>query len=205
MSSRIARIAAAATALLAALLLVVSCSESKPAEQHAAHDTDEPVITGEPAGFNEADVAFATNMIPHHQQAIDMAALVPERTTNQELITLANKISAAQQPEINALRVFLVQWNENPQDGSGGHEGHAPMMGMADEATMQQLAALSGPEFDRLWLQTMVAHHEGAVEMAMTEIAKGENVDAKRMAQNIIDTQQREIGQMNEMLEAANG
>jgi len=97
-----------------------------------------------------------------------------------------------------------VQWNENPQDSTGGHEDHgggmADMAGMVDEATMTKLKTLKGAEFDRLWLQSMIGHHEGAIEMAKPEVADGQNVDAKNMAQNIIDTQQAEIGQMKQML-----
>lgn len=202
MPSLIARIAAVLTALFVAVALS-SCS-SGDSNGHTDHPgTDEPVITGEPAGYNADDVAFATNMIPHHEQALELSALVPDRSTNPELITLAEQISAAQQPEINTLRVFLVQWNENPDDGDpgAGHEGHADMQGMVDEATMERLRTLSGAEFDTLWLQSMISHHEGAVEMAKAELANGKNVDAKRMAQSIVDTQQAEIAQMRQMLE----
>jgi uncharacterized protein (DUF305 family) len=201
MTSRIARTAAVLIALFAALFL--SACTSSETEGHTEHDqTSEPVITGQPAGFNADDVAFATNMIPHHQQAVEMSNLVPDRSTDPEVLALAEKISAAQQPEINAMRVFLVQWNENPEDGTGGgHEGHGNMQGMVDDATMARLQSLNGPEFDTLWLQSMISHHQGAIEMAKAEISNGENVDAKRMAQTIVDTQQAEIGEMNQMLE----
>lgn len=201
MTSRIARIAAVLTAL-AAMFFLAACSSSQN-ESHTEHEqTSEPVITGTPAGFNADDVAFATNMIPHHQQAIDLSALVPERSTNPAVMALAEKITAAQQPEINALRVFLVQWNENPEDGNaGGHEGgHGQMQGMVDEATMAKLQTLKGSEFDTLWLESMISHHQGAIEMAKAEIANGENVDAKSMAQAIVDTQEAEIGEMNDIL-----
>jgi uncharacterized protein (DUF305 family) len=198
MTSRTTRIVAVLAALAAALFLA-SCSSSAP-QDHSGHTTDQPAITGQPAGFDADDVAFATNMIPHHQQAVELSQLVADRSTNQELIALANQISAAQQPEINAMRVFLVQWNENPQDSTGGHQGHDKMAGMVDEATMSKLKSSNGAEFDKLWLQSMIAHHQGAIEMAKAELANGQNVDAKRMAQNIVDTQQAEINQMNRML-----
>lgn len=194
-------------AVLAALFvaLVVSGCTSPASDGHTDHqNSDEPVVSGEPAGFNAQDVTFATNMIPHHEQAVELSQLAPDRSTNQELIALAGQISAAQEPEIRTLRVFLVQWNENPQDGAGGHEGHgggmADMAGMVDEATMTKLQSLKGEEFDRLWLQSMIGHHEGAIEMAKPEVANGQNVDAKNMAQHIIDTQQAEISQMKQML-----
>jgi uncharacterized protein (DUF305 family) len=197
MMSRLAAIVAA----LAAALFLSSCS-SPASEEHADHQQPEsPVINEQPAGFNADDVAFVTNMIPHHEQAVDMSALVQDRSTDPEVIALAEKISAAQEPEIRAMKVFLVQWNENPQDSSG-HEGHgSTMQGMLDEPTMTKLASLKGAEFDTLWLQSMISHHEGAIEMAKAELANGENVDAKRMAQTIVDTQQAEIGQMKQMLE----
>ena len=200
MSSRTARILAVLTALVVALLLS-SCSSAETEDQADSAQSSQPAITGQPAGFNADDVAFVTNMIPHHEQAIQMSALVADRSQNQEVITLADQISAAQQPEINAMRVFLVQWNENPQDGTeGGHGGHGAMSGMVDDAAMAKLQSLKGPEFDTLWLQSMISHHQGAIEMAKAEVATGENVDVKRMAQTMIDTQQVEIGQMNEML-----
>ncbi|BBY80948.1 DUF305 domain-containing protein [Mycolicibacterium pulveris] len=206
MTSFATRIVAAFVALATALL-VSSCSQSESSEGHPDHQApDTPAITGQPAGYNADDVAFATNMIPHHEQAVEMSALVPERSTNPEVIALAEQISAAQQPEINALRVFLVQWNENPDTATGdGHAHHGDMQGMVDEATMAKLSELTGEEFDTLWLESMISHHEGAVEMAKAEIANGENVDAKRMAQTIIDTQQAEIDQMQQMLRGPNG
>jgi uncharacterized protein (DUF305 family) len=139
-------------------------------------------------------------MIPHHEQAVELSAMVPDRSTNAELITLAQQISAAQQPEINVMKVFLVQWNENPETNSG-HAGHGnTMQGMVDAATMTKLQSLQGAEFDKLWLESMISHHQGAIEMAKAEVANGQNVDVKSMAQTMVDTQQSEIGQMKQML-----
>jgi uncharacterized protein (DUF305 family) len=194
-----ARVAAVVAAVAAALFLS-SCSNSTSNNNADHPKTDEPVITGQPAGFNADDVAFATNMIPHHKQAVDLSALVPDRSTNAELIALAQQISAAQQPEINVMKVFLVQWNENP-DTNSGHAGHGnTMQGMVDAATMTKLQSLNGAEFDKLWLESMIGHHQGAIEMAKAEIANGDNVDAKSLAKNIVTTQEAEIGQMKQML-----
>jgi uncharacterized protein (DUF305 family) len=193
------RVPAALAALMIALF-VSSCS-SPAADGHTDHQhSDEPVITEQPAGYNADDVAFATNMIPHHQQAVELSALVPDRSTNAELVELAQQISAAQQPEINVMKVFLVQWNENP-DTNSGHAGHGnTMQGMVDAATMTKLQSMNGEEFDRLWLESMISHHHGAIEMAKAEIANGDNVDAKALANNIVTTQEAEIGQMKQML-----
>jgi uncharacterized protein (DUF305 family) len=197
----ITRLVAVLAALAAALFLSACTSPaSEPSSDgHTDHEhTSEPVITGEPAAHNSDDVAFATNMIPHHQQAVELSALVPDRSTNPEVISLAADIAAAQQPEIETMKVFLVQWTGGEQ--TGGHGGHADMQGMVDKATMAKLESLSAAEFDTLWLQSMIGHHQGAVEMAKAEIANGANTDAKGLAQTIIDTQQAEIGQMQQML-----
>ena len=198
-----ARIAAVLVALATALF-VSACSgpAGSSSDSHTDHQqSDEPAVSAEPAGYNADDVAFATNMIPHHQQAVDLSALVPDRSTNPEVTKLASDIAAAQGPEIETMKVFLVQWNENPDTNTGsGHGGHGAMQGMVDEATMARLESLKGAEFDTLWLQSMIGHHQGAIEMAKAEVANGENVDAKGMANDIITTQQAEIGQMEQML-----
>jgi uncharacterized protein (DUF305 family) len=199
MPSMTRRVAAALAALAAALFLS-SCSNSASDGHNEHQQTDEPVITGQPAGYNADDVAFATNMIPHHQQAVDLSAMVPDRSTDAQLVALAEQISAAQQPEINVMKVFLVQWNENP-DTNSGHAGHgSAMAGMVDAATIAKLQSLNGAEFDKLWLESMISHHQGAIEMAKAEIANGDNVDAKALAKNIVTTQEAEIGQMKQML-----
>src|SRR5262245_11034682 len=197
------RRAAAAVVAVAAALLLSSCSGSagsSAAGTTGQQHSDQPAITGQPAGYNADDVAFATNMIPHHRQAVDLAALAPDRSSNPRLVALASQISAAQQPEIDVMKVFLVQWNENP-DTNSGHVGHgSTMVGMVDPATMTKLQSLDGAEFDTLWLQSMISHHQGAIEMAKAEIANGDNMDAKSLADNIVTTQQAEIGQMKQLL-----
>jgi uncharacterized protein (DUF305 family) len=202
MSPQLARIVAGLAALATAVA-IAGCTSPSSSDGHADHasDTSAPVISGQPAGYDADDVAFATQMIPHHQQAVDLSALVPDRSTNPQVIQLAQTISAEQAPEIQTLKAFLVQWKENP-DSDTGHSGHDGMAmdGMVDDATMQRLKSLKGPEFDTLWLQSMIGHHRGAIEMAKAEIANGANVDAKTLAQSIITAQQAEIDQMNKML-----
>ena len=78
--------------------------------------------------------------------------------------------------------------------------GGSAMQGMVDDATMTKLKSLNGPEFDTLWLQSMIAHHQGAIEMAKTEIAKGQSADLTTMAKSIVTSQQAEIDQMKQML-----
>src|SRR5882757_1686482 len=212
MKSFIALLAAVPTAVL------LSACTSPASDEHANHqqgsESSQSSPAEQPAGFNDKDVDFATNMIPHHQQAVEMAAMVPDRSTNPAVLKLAADISAAQGPEIETLKVFLVQWKEgtdtNPEapetsgspDSHGGHGGMDPMemQGMIDAAAIANLASLKGPEFDKLWMQSMISHHEGAIEMANAEIAGGANVDAKSLAQQIVTAQQGEITQMKQML-----
>ncbi|MGH3640386.1 MAG: DUF305 domain-containing protein [Mycobacterium sp.] len=193
-------------AALATALLLSSCTSpaGTSGDGHADHEHGSQSSTAAAhAQSNAADVAFATDMIPHHQQAVAMAALVPDRSTDPAVIKLASEISAAQGPEIETMKAFLVQWSAG-EDAS--HEGHGGAMegmqmpGMVDDVTMTKLASLNGVEFDRLFLQSMIGHHEGAISMANTEIADGVNADAKALAKQIVTAQQAEIGQMKQML-----
>lgn len=200
--------ASVASVALAAALLLAGCSGDAGGDEQAGRTGQDlteqtPVITGQPASFNDDDIAFASHMVGHHQQAVELAALVPGRSSDAEVLALARQIQAEQQPEIETLKALLVQWNDGSgaQSGPGDHGGTG-MPGMADGATMAKLASLSGAEFDTLWLQTMIDHHRGAVGMADTEIADGVNTDAKRLAQGIVAAQQAEIDRMNSMLSA---
>lgn len=145
------------------------------------------------ADHNEADVTFAQQMIPHHRQAVDMAAPVPQHTGNAQVIALANQISQAQQPEIDQLTGWLKQW------GSAEMADHGSMSGMVDTG---DLGTLRDSAYDRKWLQLMVEHHRGAIDMARTELAQGGNADAKAMAQRIVDSQQAEVDTMTALLAA---
>ncbi|MFN8032512.1 MAG: DUF305 domain-containing protein [Mycobacterium sp.] len=192
MTSTTTRIIAGITALAAAVFLS-SCGKSEEHSEPAAGST---TSTEQVAAHNGEDVMFAQMMIPHHQQALDLAALVPDRSTNPAVITLATTISGEQQPEIDAMKALLVQWDVDPASGHGG----MAMQGMVDDATMTKLQSLNGAEFDTLWLQSMIAHHQGAIEMANTEIAKGQSADMITMAKSIVTAQQAEIDQMKQML-----
>ncbi|MEE9243790.1 MAG: DUF305 domain-containing protein [Mycobacterium sp.] len=203
-----------AAALVAVTATVTLAACSPPADSPQSGQTgigisETPVITGEPAGYNAADVVFLTNMIGDHQQAIELSKLVGDRTANPELAELADLMVAAQQPEINIMNVFLVQWKENPEARTdpSGREDHAKqgpdVPGMVDDATMEKLKSLRGNEFDILWLTTMISHQQGAAEMADAEIANGVNVDAVAMARTMAARQEAEIEQMQQILEGS--
>ncbi|GLP78101.1 hypothetical protein TUM20983_52110 [Mycobacterium antarcticum] len=195
MKSVIALVAALATALF-----LSACT--KPAPTAGDGQTD-PASTSESSSAaapnNAADVTFVTGMIPHHEQAVEMSQLAPDRSTDPAVLKLASEIAAAQGPEIETMKAFLVQWNAGTDTGHEGHDMGA-MNGMVDDATMSRLETLKGPAFDQLWLQSMIGHHEGAIAMANTEIADGANADAKTLAQQIVTAQQAEITQMKQML-----
>jgi uncharacterized protein (DUF305 family) len=181
-------------AALATAAVVSSCAGPPSSHEHASQDTRS-------TEHNAADVAFAQNMIPHHQQAVDMSAMVPSRTANPDVVVLANHIGSDQQSEIDMLKELLARWGEPTGADHAGHDGHAAMGidGMVDAATMERLQYLRGGEFDGLWLRSMIKHHQGAVTMAQHEVAHGQNPDAVKMAKIIVDWQQLEIGQMTKL------
>ncbi|MDA2950364.1 MAG: DUF305 domain-containing protein [Mycobacterium sp.] len=202
MTSPITRMTAGLIAA-ATVIALSGCSTGAREDRGAA---DAPPTSAEAAtGRNTDDVMFAQLMIPHHQQAVELAALVPDRSTDPELIRLAATIAGQQQPEITAMKAMLAQWevesSETPHQGAHG----MTMAGMVDEATMVRLEALKGPEFDTLWLRSMIAHHQGAIEMANVEITDGSNVDMVGLARAIVSAQQREIDQMTQMLAGMEG
>lgn len=146
------------------------------------------------SGFSGTDIMFAQMMIPHHQQAVDMSTLAETRTTNPEILALAKQIKDAQAPEIKQ----MTAWIES--SGSSMDMGHD--MGMGGMLTDEQMTALEnaqGAAFDKLYLEGMIGHHQGALQMAKM-IEKSDNAEAKELAANIIKSQSAEIDKMKQML-----
>lgn len=182
-------------------LLLAGCGDD--GSNDAATDTgSEPAATSTAdAEFTNADVEFAQGMIPHHQQAVEMAQMVPDEGVSPELVTIADAIEGAQQPEIDQMTTMLKRWGEDaPSTGMGEH---GSMDGMMSSADMDALASMNGTEFEQMFLIMMIEHHEGAISMAQTELAEGQDPEAQALAQAIIDTQQSEITQMEQLLQAA--
>ena len=159
------------------------------------------------ANYDATDVGFAQGMIPHHAQAIEMADLALTNTKNPDVLALANTIKAAQSPEIEKLSGWLGNWGQSvPSTASGSMDhdmsgmGGMMMDGMMSQADMDRLETSTGTEFDRLWIELMIQHHEGAVKMSKTEVADGKNPDAIALAQAIIASQQAEITTMESLL-----
>lgn len=189
--------AVVAVAAAATVLVLSGCNST--AEDRSAPESPAASV-GPTAGHNTDDVMFAHMMIPHHQQAVELAALVPDRSMNPAVVEMAATIAAQQQPEIDAMRAMLVRWEVSPDEMVHGGAHGMPMAGMVDDATMIQLQAQRGPGFDSLWLTSMIGHHEGAIEMARVEIADGKNVDMVGLAKAVVTAQQGEIDEMKLML-----
>ena len=162
------------------------------------------------AAFNAGDVTFAQGMIPHHQQAVEMStiALDPARNAGTAVKDLATRIQGAQDPEIKLMTGWLAEWGQ-PVDGMGGMSmdgmdmADMPGMdGMMTAAEMTALEAATGPAFDKLWLDMMVRHHQGAVTMSKTAETDGKAAVVKELAAKIVSAQEGEIGEMQKLLAA---
>ncbi|MHA7209838.1 DUF305 domain-containing protein [Arthrobacter sp. MDT1-65] len=166
---------------------------------------------------NDADVMFAQMMIPHHQQAVEMSDMMLAKDgISPEITDLATRIKDAQGPEIQTMTGWLEAWGE-PMEPEGGMESHsmestgsdsmesdmggsASMDGMMNEDQLSELDTAEGTEASRLFLESMIAHHEGAVGMAQDEIDDGQNPEAIDLAGTIVETQNAEIAEMKELL-----
>ncbi|MGX7671205.1 DUF305 domain-containing protein [Plantactinospora sp. DSM 117369] len=202
------RLAGLVVATLVPVALAAGCGG---ASHGGGHGDDQ--ATASPTGtasatvaYNQADIAFAQEMIPHHQQAVQMAELGEARASDPKVKELAAKIKAAQQPEIEQMTAMLRDWAvPMPSPSSGGHGTHGgsptgAMPGMMSEQDMASLEKADGGEFDRMFLEMMIQHHQGAVQMSDTELQQGQNPAAKDLAAKIKADQTAEIGQMRSML-----
>jgi uncharacterized protein (DUF305 family) len=209
-----------AAAVVPLALLVAACGDD--GGDDTAAETPDETTTSQPAieEHNDADVAFAQMMIPHHGQAIEMAALAPDRAESPQIRDLAARIQGAQDPEIELMTGWLEEWGEDVPAVGGGHSmddgtgstgpmggepmGDDPMAeGMMDEAAMTGLEAASGAAFDRMFAEMMIQHHQGAVDMANAEIENGQFPEAIALAEAIVEAQEAEISEMQAFLAQA--
>ena len=179
---------------LAFALALTGCAASGEAPQGGA--SSEAGATA-----NAADETFATMMIPHHQQAVEMAdTMLAKEDADPRVLELAQQIRDAQQPEIERMQGWLDAWGVDAE-GGGGHGGHGGEGdGMMSEEDMAALEAAEGAEASRLFLEQMIVHHEGAVEMAEAELDSGQHPEALELAQQVIDAQTAEIAEMQQLL-----
>jgi uncharacterized protein (DUF305 family) len=199
-------IVAGAGALIA-LVVTAGCSSSDSGSEHPAeHSTSVSSATASPAApsaeaHNDADVTFAQQMIPHHTQAVEMSdTLLAKQGIDPRVTELANQIKAAQGPEIRQMQGWLTQWGAPAMPPMSGHGDMAGMSGMMSEQDMTALKDAQGVEAGKLFLTQMIAHHEGALTMAQSEIKDGQYPPAVEMARAIMTSQQREIDTMNGIL-----
>ncbi|WP_206515929.1 DUF305 domain-containing protein [Nocardioides pantholopis] len=177
-----------------------------PGEAAKTVGPDEPEVEVEDP-WNHADVAFLQMMIPHHAQALAMSELASTRAADPRVRRLADRIHAAQRPEILAMAAWLEEHDievpraaEDPSAYDHGQHGHNEMQGMLSPEQMAALERASGPRFDRLFLQGMIGHHEGAIAMSEDVARDGAHVRVTEIASDVIVTQQDEIDVMRRML-----
>lgn len=171
--------------LAAASLLLVGCSGT----------------SDDSAEFDADDTMFAQMMIPHHEQAIELSdmALDPATGAGQTVKDLATRIKAEQDPEIAQMTSLLTAWGQPTQmDASMDHS--SMMGGMLSTDELAALGALRGPDFDTSWLKAMIAHHEGAVEMARDVIDNGTNNEIRALAESMVSSQLAEIDEMKALV-----
>ena len=192
-------------ALFAATSMLTACGDSDDNPEPETH------TAADGAQFNDADAEFATNMIQHHAQALQMVDLTMGRELDPEVQRPAESIRMAQTPEIEQMADWLTAWDqpipETVRDhanahGDGSMEMGSDLPGMMTAEEMAELQAAEGDEFQQLWLEMMIEHHEGAIEMAQIEQSDGKFATAIELADAIESCQQDEITTMKDLLKS---
>jgi uncharacterized protein (DUF305 family) len=211
------RSTALAAAAVAAVLVLGACdADSGDGTSDKAKDAGPGVVApgrpGEPARTlsaeeavkeagqdtaNSADFRYAQMMIEHHRQALVMTELVPKRASSATVKRLAERISAGQKPEIGAMEGWL---RKNGGDKRKQHHDHAGMPGMATDAQLKKLRSAEGKAFDKLFLELMITHHQGALTMATEALAEGNDVIVEEMASDVVAQQTVEINRMRSLM-----
>ena len=187
--------------LSASALVLAGCSSN---EMMLGQDDGLMSVVQGSADAEPSDVMFAQMMIPHHQQAVVMADLAADRASDPFIRQLAQDIKSAQDPEIKLMSSWLSEWGIDPMmsvDDLDSHAGHG-MSGMLTDDQLDELRAADGPAFDALFAAGMIAHHEGAIEMARDVLDAGGSAEVAQLAREIIVEQEKEILQMRAFLNA---
>ncbi|WP_225828984.1 DUF305 domain-containing protein [Streptomyces naphthomycinicus] len=196
------RRAVLATVAVTGALVLAACGgngDDGDTGAHTGHGSS-ATASASAGAHNAQDVAFAQGMIPHHQQALEMAELAAGRASSARVKDLAARIEKAQDPEIRTMTGWLKAWGEQVPMAGMDHSGHSGMAGMMSDADMTALKKATGKDFDSRFLSLMVEHHQGAVEMATTEQQKGRDSAAKAVADAIVTAQNAEIKEMRQLL-----
>lgn len=213
------RTVATGVAALAAVAVIGACSNAGTKEATSPASVPpasvQSATSAQAAPHNRADMMFAHMMIPHHEQAIEMSDIIlSKQDIDPRVVDLATQIKAAQGPEIEQMQGWLKQWGMKMEDmppmgdmpGHGGmgempgHGGMGNMAGMMSPVEMDALRNARGDEASTLFLTGMIEHHKGALTMAQDEITNGQFPDAITMARSILESQQKEIDTMNQIL-----
>jgi uncharacterized protein (DUF305 family) len=195
------RIAGITAVALAATVTLAGCTINMPGSNTDSNGMMDGGMMGNnqnASGFSGSDIMFAQMMIPHHQQAVDMSTLAETHTTNPELLALAKQIKDAQAPEIKQMTGWI---SDSGSSMDMGHDMGMGMGGMLSDGQMTALENATGPEFDKLYLEGMIGHHEGAIHMAQM-VTDSSNAEAKQLGENVVKSQTAEIAQMKKMLAA---
>ena len=206
MSVRISKTRATASIAvpLALALALVGCGaddDSMPGMDHDEMPGSASPSAESSGEFNDADAMFVTMMIPHHEQAVEMSELVLAKDgVDEQVASLAEEIKDAQQPEIEQMEDLLDDWELDDDADADEADDAGHVDGMMSEEDMDALEDADGATAAQLFLEGMIAHHEGAVEMAQAELEEGINPDALALAQLIIDTQKAEIETMEKLV-----
>lgn len=195
------------TAALAALLGLAGCAaDSTPTGPMSGmhHDTSSPTPSMVPdanADHNQADIMFARMMIPHHAQAVEMSDIIlAKKDIPANVSALATRIKEAQAPEITLMSGWLESWNQPiGMMGATGTPGHS-MGGMVDADGINKLKSAQGTDAVRLFLNQMIGHHEGAINMAEQEIRAGKDPASVQLSRDIVASQGAEIKEMQALL-----
>jgi uncharacterized protein (DUF305 family) len=185
----------------------------RPGEEATTVEPEDYAAAPEEDSWNQADAAFVTGMIEHHLQALEIAALAPDRAESDAVRSFAERVTAAQGPEVHALASWLQARDLAVPEGADGDGGTGPRVpegsahehgdgvsGMLSDEQLAALEAASGPEFDRLFLEGMIQHHEGALAMVDVVLVEGEDLFSNEIAAETASGQGGEIDRMRDLL-----
>ncbi|MGW0801764.1 DUF305 domain-containing protein [Nonomuraea sp. NPDC002799] len=168
----------------------------RPGEQARTLAPSEAATAVPSATANAPDVKYVQDMIIHHRQALDLALLAPSRADSVKLKTLADRIKAAQGPEIQYMTTWLQELEQKVPDH---HAAHAGMPGMATPEQIEALKAAKGKTFDQMFLQLMINHHLGAIKMSEQVLTDGSHIKIEELATDVSVTQATEIRRMQQL------
>ena len=179
----------------------IGCSSSSHENAGVDHSSLQEEVVPADAPFNAADLTFVRAMLPHHEQAVTMADSAIATSAYIDLLEFATTIRATQSSEIEQMRSWLTTWGQPEADPamSDSMSDSMDMPGMdgaSFDADMTRLGARKSLEYALLWLDLMIEHHRGALDMARTEVGSGRNPEVIALAQAILSTQQGEIDAM---------